>query len=314
MLNNDRARSFLFGVGALPFWVGRKKLLRYLSGETGSYFEGETPLTNLYRSRAFFGEFEREEAESLYRTLNNQFIVRERVSYDKPFRVVKLTDAGVREYYNGLVMEHGADEPYWKPHHVARLTSAINSRMNTAGFYIEREGAYLSDRQGDDAAPYVRLIDMTDELATGRMLTIEQAEFQYTGEPTLQPTGETAVSYGTSREVGEAFRHFGTPFRQDQDSPYILAGKLHERHDVPDGFLVLFQNDDGDGVVCLHLPETRISGLTVGPNDLEPKRRYVFGPVEEAETTDHNIDMEADSHLTLKQNGDVRLKQPGSAA
>lgn len=306
-------RTILYTVGALPFWTGKQKLIDLLDGNPGSFWNHESPLKPVYLNQPFFGDLQEHSSseirQSLQKLLQSRHLVHEPVSGDKPYRVVKFSDKGVKKYYNLLVREREITEPYWWIHHLSRLEETPNSPINTGGellvynesLNLTQAPAYRSDTERMQS-------DQTLSLRPGDQLDEEVGHFEFRGlrvdtrkNVRLVVTNETTVERAVASDLGEKLNHFGTGQSQvNPPNPYVIRGTLVNVTDPDeDGHRYLeLRNDEGD--------ELRIQVATSQiPEELslEEGTNYVLGPLSESEAHDNQFT------LTLASDGEINAQR-----
>lgn len=298
-------RTILYAVGALPFWTGKQKLVALLHGDPGSFWDHESPLKPVYLNQPFFGELEEHSTSEIRRSLRkllaSRHLAHEPVSGDKPYRVVKFSDKGVKKYYNLLVRERNLAEPYWWIHHVSRLEEPPNSPINTGGelllynetLHLTQAPAYRSDTERMQS-------DQTLALDPGDGFDEEVGHFAFrelrveTRENTRLVVAEgTGVERAVASDLGEKLNHFGTGESQvNPPNPYVIRGTLVDSTDPDEAghrYLTL-RNEEGDPL------RIRI-GTNQVPEELslEEGNNYVLGPLSETENDGSRFTLKLDN-------------------
>jgi hypothetical protein len=313
-MNRSTYRSILFTVGSLPFWTGKNKLIRLLHGDPGSYWKGETPLKKVYLNLPFFGELsdlsKSDVRRSLQNLINADHLVRETISGDKPYLVVKFSDKGVKKFYNLLVMERGLSEPHWWLHHVSRIRNQPRSAINTGGelleyndtLYLTQTPAYRSQTeriQSDQTVP----IKQTNSLDSRKgHYEFRNLVVKIDNHPLLYPSDDTIVERVNAGDLGRKLSHFGTEESQvNPPDPYVIRGRLVEASepDAEGTRNLTFRNSEDDEVIVTvktsQIPEEL---------SLQESKRYVIGPV--TENTNEKESTPSETRLTLEESGQLR--------
>jgi len=314
-MNRSLYRTILYAVGALPFWTGKRKLIRLLSGDPGSYWDRETPLKPVYLEQPFFGGLEDESSSIIRQSLQELFrshhLVHEELDSDKPYRVVKFSEKGVKKYYNLLVMNQDLDPPYWWIHHLNRLRNAPNSPVATGGEllvyndepYLTQAPAYRSDTERLQSNQTISIASTEILEADSGHFAVREAPVQVDQTPRLALRDETEHERVLASDLGSHLNHFGTGVSQvNPPDPYTIKGELVEATEP-----------DADGLRNLTLRNTEDQKLTIRirtrqiPDELplEEGQSYVVGPLSEDET-----ESEGTFRLIVQNDGHIRRYRP----
>ncbi len=286
MKDHDYFR-LIFAVGSLPFWTGLKKLRRFLLGQPGSFWKGETPLKPIYLNHYFFSTFAAKGRSYLSRMIQNliesNYLTQTQLSKKLPARVIKLTDRGVKQYYNQLVNLRQLKEPAWHLHHVAQLNSPPRSAIATGGELLEFSGRLyvsqtpefveLQQRVSDEST--LELISQNDQQPEpANVYKLEEIEVK-TGEGVkLELTEKGSAEAVSGADLREALTHFPNPqVAYKGENPFILRGELVEIDKKSSHPQLLFEKEKAQ--IFLRYSQGSEEEL-----DLETGKNYCFGPLE----------------------------------
>ncbi len=317
-MTENTYRTMIFAVGALPFWTGKNKLIRLLRGEAGSYWKGETPLKRIYLNQPFFGELTElsssEVRRRLQELLNARYLVREPVSRDKPYPVVKFSDKGAKKYYNQLVRERGFDEPYWWIHHVSRLREQPNSPISTGGelleynqtLYLTQTPAYRTQTERVQSEQTLPIEGSGSTKSENGHYKFHGLEISFRKGPILTRSDKTTLERVNPSDLGRKLNHFNSEQSQvEPPDPYVIRGELVDpgEPDADGTRNLTLRNSEGDRLI-----------VTVKTNQvpdelpLRKGQKIVLGPVTESE--DATGTRTNETWLTLEQSGELRPVSP----
>lgn len=276
----------IFAAGSLPFWTGRKKFKRFLLGQTGSFWEGETPLKALYLNHYFFGSFAPTGESTLSRQLqaliDSDYLARKPLAPDKPYKVLKLTDRGVKQYYNQLVQRRNLESPSWRLQHVSQIESPPNSRLTSAGelmefsgrLYLTQTPEFVDPQQRVGEEKTVELVGDLSDLSPGDTVIADDLGVK-TGEGVRLAVGSsTEFNKVSGAELREALTHFSAPqSAPGQKNPFVLRGKLIEVEEHEADLRLVFEKEENR--VVLRCPPETAEAV-----DRDSEKYYCFGPVE----------------------------------
>jgi hypothetical protein len=310
-------RTILYAVGALPFWTGKRKLIRLLSGDPGSFWDRETPLKPVYLEQPFFGALEDESSsilrQSLQKLFRARYLVHEELDGDKPYKVVKFSGKGVKKYYNLLVLDRDLDRPYWWIHHLNRLREPPNSPITTGGellpynekLYLTQAPAYRTDTERLQSNQTIGLRNTNRLESDSGHFAFRDVPVQVDEAPRLVLAQETETEQVLASDLGTKLNHFGTGVSQvNPPDPYTIKGQLVEATEP-----------DAEGRRTLTLRNTEGQTLTVRiqtnqiPDELplEEGQTYAVGPLSE-ESNDNSS--EDSFRLTVNNDGQIRQYRP----
>lgn len=313
-MNQKSYRVILFSVGSLPFWTGKKKLIKLLIGDPGSYWDHETPLKPVYLNQPFFGELSNQSTstvrQGVQKLLTEQYLIHEAISDKKPYKVVKFSHKGVKKYYNLLVTERDLSEPHWWLHHVSRLRKPTNSAITTGGEICPyNEKLYLTQTPGYLEATQRMQSDQTIQVKNTQHLENETGHFHFRGlnpmvedYPVLKLTEQTEVERISSSDLNKKLNHFSTFHAQtNPPNPYVIQGKLKNKTKPGENNLRTLE---------FHNSEDKTLKVKVRTNQIPDEltlqigQSYVLGPL--AETDDETGSFE----LKLEESGDIQPHRP----
>jgi hypothetical protein len=311
-------RTILYAIGSLPFWTGKKKLIRLLKGDPGSFWEGETPLKQVYLEQPFFGELAEYSKSDVRRAvqdlIRSDYLAHETMTGDKPYRVVKFSSKGVKKYYNSLVRHENLEEPYWWIHHLSRLRTKLNSPINTGGeilpyneeFYLTQTPSFRTDQQRIQSSKTIKLTSSLPDMVQEGHIIARNVTIKIDSNPLLFIDDSSDVERINAGDLGRKLGHFqGRTSHRDPPDPFIVKGSLVEVSD-PDreGFIrILLQNEDNKQLKIL-LKTSQVPDEL----ELEPGEKYVLGPVTEG--LDRDRQSNEDFDLSLEQTGKIRFHRP----
>lgn len=312
-------RKILYAVGSLPFWTGKSKLIQFLSGKPGSFWEKESPLKPVYLNQPLFGALEDLDDSSIRRSLqsllNSGYLCYEKISEDKPYTVIKFTNKGAKKYYNLLVIDKNLREPYWWLRHVSRIRSEPNSPINTGGellvfndkTYLTQAPPYLDNDDRMQSDETVRLMDKNDfELTTGHYelhsvgVGVREFPFIYLNE-------DTDLQKVTRSDFADKISHFSSNVSQlNPPDPYVIKGKLSSSTAPNEEGIrrLKLKNNYGKSLI-INIKTNQI------PDELEliDGETYVVGPLREAQ--DDNESGTENFYLELDDDGQIHKSRRG---
>lgn len=311
-MSSQPHRAILFAVGSLPFWTGKRKLIRFLAGEPGSYWQGETPLKPIYLNHAAYGAL-RDRSPSRIRQhlqtlLTHDYLRRADLAPDKPYKVIKFSDAGCKKYYNLLVLERGITDPLWWLHHLAQLRDPPRSPIHSGGELFAFSGDLYLSQSPPSLPPAERVKDeQTLRLAPGDRDLKPDRSYRFQDLTVVCDRGvHLAVGESTSgstlaaSDVRRELAHF--PGRDDAETPnpYVLKGTLRSVEETPENHRILgLENGQGQQLLVRASPAQIPDDVT-----LETGSTYVLGPVRETD------DDREEAGLRLSDSGSIAPFRP----
>lgn len=315
-MREDPYRCILFSVGTLPFWSGKTKLIKLLTGNPGSLWKRETPLKSVYINQPFFGSLSEQSESEIRRALQNLmrtgYLKQEPLRSNKPHRVIKFSEKGVKKYYNLLVIEKGFDEPFWWLHHVSRLTDPTNTPINTGGeiltyneeTYLTQTPDYRTDTQRMQSDQTLRLLNpdwLREEQGHFQLQSLEVRAVQATS---LTITGRTRIKRIPPADLGRKLNHFGTGQSQlNPPNPYLIKGTLVQVDEPGDEgkWRLRLKNENEDTL-------TVIAKSSKIPDELTLKQGNVYevGPVRE---TPEQTSGKENFEVTLREDGEIQSRR-----
>lgn len=306
--------TIIRAVGSLPFWTGKRKLIRFLAGETGSFWEKKSPLKRIYLDQRFFGALSEETSSTVRQHVQklqqSDYLYRGQISEDKPYQVVKFTDKGARKFYNTLVMEEGLEEPLWWLHHAAQLESDTNSPISTGGQILRYNDTYYLTQTPPHAPVEERIKEeKTLPVLSRQDLDFDEGNYRFSGlrihrkqGTRLIVTEETDWTTSTPKDIQEKLSHYDTAQSQvAPPNPYVIQGELTsvEPGDETNTWLELTLTNREDATLPVYVKRNQV------PDELELSEgtRYTLGPLEEY---DHETTPEDRFELRLEDDGEIR--------
>ncbi len=303
----------IFAAGSLPFWTGLKKFKRFLLGNIGSFWEGETPLKPIYLSHYFFASFSRTDQSRLTQLIQNliqsNYFFHGQLAENKPFRVLKLTGKGVRQYYNQLVKKRKIAPPHWRLNHVAQLNSPPGSRIATAGEVINFSGEIYLTQTPSFPEPQARvkeektlkLINPRDNIEADKIIQITNLQVDTDQGVKLKPDEKSEIETISGADLRSLLTHFSAPdTTPEEENPFILKGKLAGLKVEGSSLKALFKK--GNKQVILNCDPKRQEELENSENDY-----FYFGPLK-AKIIEFNEDKIP--ILELKKSGTIEPASP----
>ncbi|GEM_PF-4836627 len=286
MKDHDYFR-LIFAVGSLPFWTGLKKLRRFLLGQPGSFWKGETPLKPIYLSHYFFATFAPKGqsylSQLIQKLIESNYLTQTQLSKNMRARVIKLTDRGAKQYYNQLVNLRQIEKPTWYLHHLAQLNSQPRSPIVTGGellefsgrLYISQTPEFVEIQQRISDESTVEVIRKNDALPEpGNVYVLKEIGVKTGAGVKLELTENSSVEAVSGAELREALTHFPNPqVAYEGENPFILRGKLVEIDKKSSHPQLLFEKD-GAQIFLRYSPG---GGAEL---DLEIGKKYCFGSLE----------------------------------
>lgn len=316
-LSDDRYRIILKTVGSLPFWTGKRKLVRFLAGEAGSFWERESPLKRIYLGQRFFGALSDNSSSTIRQHLQklqqSDYLYQGQISEDKPYQVMKFTGKGTRKFYNMLVLEEGVQTPVWWLHHVAQLEDATNTPIITGGQILEYNDTYYLT-QTPPRAPLEERIkeEKTLPVLSRQPLDFDDGHYRFTDltihrkqGTRLIVTEETDWSTTTAKDLQETLSHYDSSQSQvAPPNPYVIQGELVaiEPGDESGTWLELTLANREDQTLPVYVKRSQV------PDELEltEGNRYSLGPLAEY---DHDTTPEDRFELRLEDDGEIRKER-----
>ncbi len=269
----------------------------------------------VYLNHYFFASFSREGRQKLTMLLqklkNSNYIHRTAIGGGLPHKVIKLTDRGIRQYYNQLVIRREIENPTWWIHHLHQLENRLRSPVDTGGETMEFSGRiYLSQApafvEADQRVKDEKTIRLEgfNQIKPGQTVMIKAAEVNPENGVILCSIDETEVKNVSVVDLRSGLTHF--PVIQDEtggENPFLLKGELvniSDKNSTGRRYLT-FSNSRGKKIKLL-LEQKEI------PKNVEEKihTKFCFGPVEEInEEYDDKI-----FHLQLRTGGEIRPASP----
>lgn len=301
-------------IGSLPFWTGKRKLIRFLTGETGSFWDKKSPLKRIYLSRRFFGTLSGKSASTVRQHVQklqqSNYLYKGQVSEDKPYQVIKFTGKGARKFYNTLVLEEGFENPLWWLHHVAQLESPTNTPISTGGQILEYNDTYYLTQTPPHAPVEERIKEeKTLPVLSRQDLDFDDGNYHFTNLQVHRKQGtrlivveETDWTTSTPQDIQERLSHFDTAQSQvSPPNPYVIQGELEaiEPGDESNTWLELTLSNRKDTTLPVYVKRNQV------PDELELTEgtRYTLGPLSEY---DHETTGEDRFELRLEDDGEIR--------
>ncbi len=279
-------RRLIFALGSLPFWTGRNKFRKFLLGEMGSFWEGESPLKPIYLNHFFFASFaatgNNQLIQKLQHLINSGYVERSQLTPKKPHMVLKLTDKGVKQYYNQIVTRRKVKQPVWWLHHISQLKTPPKSPITTAGELIEFSGRLyitqtpkfleLKDRVQDSST---KEIIGGLEANSEQLICLKAVQVETKQGVTLRADKNTEKEMIDPGELRGKLTHFPAPQRDaDLPDPYSLKGRLIDFKEQNERLYLLFENNQKQQIILSCDPRFKDSVELIEDN------YYVFGPLE----------------------------------
>lgn len=310
-MKNSKYINCIFAIGALPFWVGRKKIIKFLAGTPGSYWNGVKPLSSFYLNHPFYSklsDFSQSQIDRiLAKLINKNFIKKSSIRGKKKINVIKLTEKGVQYYYKHLKTRKNTY--YWRISHIHQLEKKRRVRA-VAGLLIKNNNRAFLTQAPEFIDKETRLekheysMKVSNFASEHKKLSPDEhyeikVPYIYKDKNNnniiiaKKSNQFTAI---TTDKNQEGLSHFQTRSQiRSQDSPSVIKGvvdDIEHKNNNKWKYIITMRNKDNK-TVRLHLRKEQASDI-----DIAEGQKIVTGPVELIDD-----DSPETKKLKLKKNG-----------